>query len=425
MRNKSKALAETFTISAKVLDAPVIPIVSGEAVCANGNLSINLNWPDDENSESFDIDRDGSILIANLADSQYADTSIATNNSYKYIVTARGPMDPGFAVSQTIPITTPEECEAPAPVAKITSFQLQAIETYNGTPQTTSRYPSFSGTTNIANAKINLILESGTIVYGAATANANGFWSWQSPAEMNLGSHTLYITATDPNDESIAATDAFHFEIVQETSSQTSGRHHNKKEASKKITLAPSSSPAPETAQSAPFTIAVSVKNPQREVYSGGDLAIQIDFLKKSSNLSDKEYDILYSAAGGNGNVISEISEKINPARVDSIEKNIPIPFLAEAGKYKITAVIKDGQNTISGEDFFQVKEFPIASVGSTNVSLTQIMQSLGWLSLLSLLIFLILLGIEYRQSEDALFQITENYLRRYGFFTKRKGVGR
>jgi len=425
MRNKSKALADdTITLVAKVLAPPVEPIVSGEAVCTNGNLSIQLNWPTDENSTSFDIDRDGSPLITSLIESQYADSNVVVSASYTYTVTARGPMGPGSAVSKPIAIKTPDECKGSTLVyyEKITAIESKNIASLEDVPQITVQKPTFSGHTNIPYAKIFITLHSGPEITAITYANGNGYWSWTSPETLDLGSHTIETIAVDPNDSTITATDSFSFEIVEKTTSQTNANSHKKKEI-KKTNLA--QRPTPAIITTAPFEIAVSVRNPDQIVYAGNNLSFNVDFIKKSPTLANQDYKIFYDVIDSDGRTVSEIYENINPTQIDSLEKNILIPILTKAGKYKIIVKAYDGRNLIEGEDFFQVKELPVVSVGSTSISLTQIMQSLGWISLLLFLLFLILLGIEHHQSEGALIQITENYLRRHGFLTKRKGVQR
>jgi len=124
-----------------------------------------------------------------------------------------------------------------------------------------------------------------------------------------------------------------------------------------------------------------------------------------------------------NGQTISKTSEKINFLNLTSLEKNIFLPVLTPKGNYRILVSTYDGKNLISGEDFFQVKEMPLINVGATTFSLSQLMRGLSWISILLALLFLILLSIEHYQSKEALFHITEKYLRRRGFFTRRREV--
>ncbi|MDO8240678.1 MAG: Ig-like domain-containing protein [Candidatus Moranbacteria bacterium] len=432
MQTKSKALAdETITLVGKVLDSPIEPVVSGEAICSNDNLGIMLNWPNDENSENFDISRDGDILITGTNGPIYIDNQVSINTAYSYVVTAHGPMGPGFAISQPITIATPSECGISnlLPIQKITTFQLQSIEAYAGNPQTTNNQPSFSGLTNIPNAKISIILHSGPAITATTYANNNGYWSWECPVTLALGNHTLYTIATDPNDSTITASDSFQFELISEITAVSPQKDtHDNKDKKKTQEKKQSSFPSDVSLNaipSTPFSIEVSVKNPEHAVYAGSDLSINIDLLKKTLPFPDKEFDFTYTVLSTDGQIIFENSEKINPTQINSLTKNLAIPILAKAGKYRVIVQTSDGSDFISGEAFFQIKELPLFSAGTTTVSLTQLMQSLGWLSLLFFLFFIILLSIEYYQSRHALFQITENYLRRHGFVTKRKGVGR
>jgi len=428
MHSKSKALADdTITLVAKVLAPPVQPIISGSAICTNGNLSVQLTWPSDENSESFDIERNGSTLITGLTNINYADTALSTNRTYNtYVIIAHGPMGPGIAISDPLSITNPDACSTPlTPEEKILTLEARLIEIYGDTPRILSQKPSFSGRTNIPFAKIFITLHSDQVITATTYANENGYWSWTSPVELDLGAHTLSTIAVDPNDATVTATDTFYFEIVPVATSHKDS-DDNKNKSTKKTTATNRAQSIPIAPQAiAPFIISASITNADHSVFSGNELLVNVDFLKKSQSLENKNYEIFYDLLDSENNLVAETSENINISKTNSTLKKITIPMLTPAGNYKIFVKTYDGRNLTSGEDFFQIKEFPILSVGNTTISFTQIMQGLSWIILALLLAFLALLGIEHHLSEQAVFQITENYLRRKGFFTKRKGVQR
>ena len=217
LRHKFSALADgTIAITAKVLGPPVQPIVSGSAFCNSGNLGVSLSWPADENSETFDIDRDGAPLITGLTNHNYTDSAVVIDTIYTYTVTARGSMGPGLAVSDPVIFSTPTECNVPKPppTVEIDTLNYKNISSYGNPAQITERQPSFSGTTNIPYAKIILLLESGPIVSATTYANENGYWSWTDPETLDIGSHSLHVTAVDPNDESTTVSDDFYFEVT-------------------------------------------------------------------------------------------------------------------------------------------------------------------------------------------------------------------
>jgi len=431
MRAKFSALADdTITLTAKVLGPPVKPVISGSPACVNDNPVVSLNWPNNENSETFDITRNDSPLITGLTNSNYTDNALSPTRSYNtYAVTARGSMGPGVAVSDPFSIANPEICRpsSSSPTQTIVTLGEKQIETYESAPPITARKPAFSGRTNIPFAIITLALHSSPVIYAATYANENGYWSWTSPESLELGAHTLYATATDPSDPTIIATDIFHFEIVAENIAQQKddSDDSDSQKRAKKITLqTPTAVLTPPFVQSiAPFEIAVSVENSNYTVLASNKLSFRVDFHKIFPERANKDYRIFYNVVDSRNNLVLEISELLNPAQNKSITRQIAIPFLTPAGNYKISARAYDGRDLIVGEAFFRVEELAVVSIGSTTLTLTEIMQSLSWLILIMLLLFLITLALEHQLSRQALFGITENMLRKKGFFTKRKGV--
>ncbi len=433
LRHKFSALADdTITITGKVLGPPVKPIVSGSSFCTNGNLGVSLVWPVDENSETFDIKRNGALLVTGLTDSNYTDSTVVINTTYTYIITAHGSMGPGLATSAPVAFSTLPECNIvlPPPSITINTFDFKNISYYSEMPQTTNQKPSFSGTTNIPYAKITLLLESSPMISTTTYANENGYWSWIDPEMLDIGSHQLYLTATDLVDEAYSASAVFSFEVVSSQKEEASEKNKSKQKTKEYTSATPAVqiiSPAV-IPTSIPFAITVAIKNQNHKLHSGDDLLFRVDFLKKSLSLTNKNYPISYDILDENNNLISETSEEINPSQNNFLTKSIPLSKLMHKGNYKILVKIYDGKNLISAEDFFRVEELPLLSVGTTSISFTKFMQDLSWVILFLLLLiilFLIALGHENYLSRQALFNITEDILQKRGFFTKRKGVSR
>lgn len=84
IREKIRAVAGTVTVLARVLDAPIKPIVTGTSMCVIGGPSIVLDWADDGNSVSYDIARDGLPLTTGVIVSDYTDTTVVLGQTYSY-----------------------------------------------------------------------------------------------------------------------------------------------------------------------------------------------------------------------------------------------------------------------------------------------------------------------------------------------------
>lgn len=234
VRNKFQALAdEVVNMTARVVGPPQKPVVSANAVCNNGVLYTSLDWADDAGSDSFDIERDGSPLVIGITSSGYSDNNVIVANSYTYIVTARGSMGPGFAVSDPVTVAMPAECK----VVFVPTVQVDSInpdKDANAVPKISDNRPTFFGSTNIPFAHVSLMLESKTHLYAMVEANKNGYWSWRPPVYISEGRHVLHITATSPEDPTITANNIFEFIVTKE---KESGDKKKEKQKNKKYQL--------------------------------------------------------------------------------------------------------------------------------------------------------------------------------------------
>ena len=425
MRHKFSALADdTIELTAKVLGPPTKPIVSGTAICTAKKLSVKLSWPADENSETFSIQRDSVLLATGITNSSYEDSDVNSNTSHDYIVTAHGSMGPGSVDSNPITITTPSDCIVPQPpfTEKITTLEQKDLASYGANPQIEARQPTFAGQTNIANAKINITLDGGPTIYATIYANINGFWSWQSPIEIDINPHTLYVTATYPDDATITASDSLTFEIVANKKATSSKKTHA---TTPTETIPTSNQTTTTTPKPASFEMIASVENQEHTLTAGSDLMLHIDFSQKSDALENKDYEIFYDIIDPDNNLISQTSEKINISQQRSHSKKLPVAGLIRSGEYRILVRTYDGANLISSTTHFHVKGVPVLSLGSTNVSFADMLQGLSWFSIFLFFFFLIFLNLERYLSNQSDFHITENYLKKKGFFTTRKEVDR
>lgn len=469
IKGKFTALAEeTVAITAKVLGPPEKPLVSGSAVCSNGHLSVDLDWPDDEGSYSFNIEKDGLILVNGLADSQYKDELVETGQIYSYIVTAFGSMNPGNVVSDTVAVAMPDECEVILPdlVVNIVTLAGKNVLNYEGVPAITSRRPIFTGTTNITNADIpiliyesaaisaqntdnangywsgeapvdvNLGVHNVQIIATQTTANANGYWSWEAPVDLNLGAHNVQIIATDPADISRKVSDDLKFKIVK-----VDNEKNNNNEKNKEISVINSNSQqiseentaeSEETFQEEKKEIPLSfvLDLDRDEVFQGKDLETSIYINKLDTDYEGAEVILRYSVFDEKGeNKISFLeNSSLNLGR--KIDKKINIPGYFKNGRYQIKVEIIFDKYNISRDVFFNLLERPVLKLGGGIImTYSEILSNIGSIAsllILLLLLWLILFLIERSLYLHALRHITEINLRKIGMFgSKRKGANR
>lgn len=218
VREKIRAIGGTVSVLARVLAPPVKPIVSGVGGCPVGVPTGLLDWADDENSLSYDIDRDGAPLSTGVILSEYADATAVPGQTYSYVVTAFGPMGPGFEISDPISVTLPASCAVnPVPTITVQTFAGRNIAHEAQPYATTDRNPRFSGITNLLHARIDIVLESGSEkVFATIFANDNGYFSWSYGGKLEYDRYTVSLRATDPGDASLFATSDFRIRIESE-----------------------------------------------------------------------------------------------------------------------------------------------------------------------------------------------------------------
>jgi hypothetical protein len=432
VRHKFKALADdTIIITGKVLGPPVVPIVSGDANCntSTGTLSVNLSWPADENSDSFDISREGLLLVSGLSLNQYEDDMVAVGTTYNYIVTAHGPMGAGFAVSDPIAVSTPAKCAIvlPAPIVNVISINGKNVASYVGTPEMTELRPTFSGTTNIPNANVHLDIYSSIIASADIQANVAGFWSWTPPVDLSLGAHTLFVSAVDPLDVTRTTSTSQEFNIVKEKTSSGSSSGSSAHKSRRATTNNPIVNQAP-IIETMAIPLDFSLDIAKNEVFQGKDLTTKISISRLDAQFENSQGVIIYSILDKNGQLKESFSDDANLHSGEVIARNIPIPTYYKDGQYSVQVEITLGKYDISRVKSFSVLPLPLLNFGGGVVATyPQILSQLGtaslWL-LLGLIIWLLLFSREYWLYLHALRHITENNLGRIGLFGERKRKG-
>lgn len=95
-----------------------------------------------------------------------------------------------------------------------TLLNIDGVPVTSEIPRTTNRTPTFVGRCNIPFAIMDYELRQPPIL-GTGRADKDGLWRWIVPQELSYGIHTLYVTATDPNDSTNTETAIYRIEITR------------------------------------------------------------------------------------------------------------------------------------------------------------------------------------------------------------------
>ncbi|PIP27553.1 MAG: hypothetical protein COX30_01290 [Candidatus Moranbacteria bacterium CG23_combo_of_CG06-09_8_20_14_all_39_10] len=430
-RQKYFALASSsnITVSLRVMGEPEKPILIAEAGWENGVNFIDLSWNETEDTETYDIYRNAFPLITGITENSYRDTNIEKNTFYDYKVLAKGPL--GTTFSDEIHIFSGDYEIYKEPFCQINTI---ANKTFTGTPKITERLPIFSGTTNIANALIEIKISGEKNINATTLANSNGYWSFYVPEKLDYGTYHILISAIDPENSLVFAQTNRSFEIIKEEEEKktVSTEKPLKETTVSPITSTPTEKNIPEKLTEEPkiilekdsFQILVSIENKNKQLYADDYLIVNTKIIPSLSDFENKAILLRYTVLDEKNNSVLDFSE--NSLLTKTIQKKIYISNLVPAGKYKIIVRANNDNRLIIGEDFFEVREYYLINIGSLHISLTQIMQSISWiifLLFLFILFFLLMLVLEKYLSSQARRQITEYFLAQRGFLGKRKEV--
>ena len=447
MRAKYQAVAdEMMRVSARVLGPPQKPIVSVNTTCTKDMLAIKLDWRDDESSEYFDIKRNDIPLAMGIPNSEYLDESVFTKTPYKYVVVARGLMEPGYAESEPINVTMPPGCERlhPKPSVKVTAISGGSIDK-RGKWSTYHKRPTFFGTTSIANANIKLKLNSKKTIYAELEANENGFWSWKPSADVSKEDHVLYMTATDPLDANKSVFNTFYFTAIDRENGEKKkvNEMENFKTDIMKVVTSNVVNPNNQIAtadyterdyqnslnleSNLPFKIDTVVKNDK--VYQGKELVTSLSISHLKDDVKEKKALLFVAIKDDQGKEINLSSNEITLSPDGNYLQIDKVPLSLNKGEYKVYFEVKYDQNIISQEKKIVVEELPVLKLGGGfTVTYHELLSKMGTISiwmLIASLIWLAFLTREYWLSAHALRQITEESLRSMGMVPSRVNKGK
>lgn len=442
---------EAITVTARVLGPPETPIVSVEEACEESALSVRLDWADADGSVSFDITRDGLPLISDLSVSSYEDESVSVGDSYVYVVTAYGPMGSGVAVSEASHITLSDVCGDIAidPSIEIVSFDGRGVDDFSGTLRTDERRPRFSGTTNIPNGIVSILIRNSTIVSAQTDANVNGYFSWRPPLRLDTGNRTAVFSVVDPNNPSRTAESTLSFRIEEENEEREADDREESDEASGEGVVdigttevfPPALSPTSEVEicpdmKSSCVSDSFSMEAPvdfrivteTDSVLSGRDMTVALHLMALDERYSGETGVIRYSFFDEAGRKYESVFREVVLDR-GVIRQRIGVPGYLNEGMYVLRAELLLGSFDIVRETQLFVEPFPFLDFGGGHiVTFPDFLHHLGTVAFWALFMLLVWIGFFFR--EYVLFvrsvrYITEHNLSKRGFFGEGEGVNR
>lgn len=429
------AKAADISMLMRIVGPPEKPIVRTSSSCKNGVSTANLSWNVIMDADTYNIYRDGSLLVSGIEENNYEDNSAISGKSHTYTVEAVGTL--GTAESEEVMVAIRSCPILPKPSCKIT--EITSKKGYSrGVSVINSRKPTFSGSTNIPFAKITIIVHSRTIS-GTTVANENGYWSWPLPEEADLGRHNIAVSIIDQSDTNRSASYSMDFEIVEENNKSDEERETDDSTKNgvistnnlieKTSTLEQQfNTTRPESSYSeikdAPKMLLSNLKTSNDPIYAGKDLAFDIHL---EGNSSSEEMKVRYSIVDKNGNTLVEKRDIWINDFSNSLSGKLKLPRLAKEGKYFLSITALNEKFAANSITPIEIKQDEIISLyGSIGLTLLDIMNEMNFVIKIMLIILVsltVLLSLEHIEAAGAVIQITEDILQKKGFFRGRKEV--
>lgn len=434
MRAKYQAVAdEVMRVSARVLGPPLKPIVSNMARCDKGILSVDLDWLDDENSQYFNITRNGLSLVTGIANSQYSDEITQSYGGLSYVITARGWMEPGYADSDVINIEVPADCEyvVQAPLVKLVS--VSDAKSKDGKWETENMRPVFSGTSNIPNATI-VIIVTGEVNYNVEIkANVNGYWSWRPPADLSYGYHSMSITATDPEKPERTVVDSALIKInekkeEEDKEKQKPGVNFPAKQKEIEKETEPGINQEPEGGSYELFLdYSLDLRDQITMQGSDAEVMLKMEFLKE--DFIGREAIVRYSIIDEKGEVRMQEYRSIILEEDARYSHKLNVKKDIFSGRYAFRSEVIISDHNVIREIPLEISDLPVIKLGGRAlITYQELLSVIGTASMWLLVALLVWLGIltrEYWLSAHALRQITEESLRSMGMVPSKTNKGK
>lgn len=412
-------------LSIRIVGPPEKPVVTATPMC-DVSPYVKLTWNTTLDTDYYDISRDGNPLVAGILGTSYDDYAVNYSTLYSYIVTAFGPS--GNTPSDPVSATTLNECNVlPAPSCVITKFDETNLAGYSGIPKTKKQNPKIYGTTNMPDALISIHITGESEVFSATQASPTGYWTWKPLHDLHPGSYHMVVMATDPADPSRQASATLDFKIEEKEKEE-----HKKKEEetvpAKPVTPTIPVTPIIPEEESEVFKLDVQVENHQDTVYAGKKLILKVS-ISHTDKFPHTEQELHYYVTDPDGKIVAESTDKVFVDKDMVIDKSIKISRLMKPGNYKISVESSYKNTLITADHAFKVKEMPVINIGGNiEFTLTELMSRLSWIIiglLLLLIMFILMISIEYLIYNRSLIHITEENLRDKKFLGKRKEVSK
>lgn len=428
LKNKKQVAGSTVSALMRIIGPPVTPVLNGNSLCSVENEPyIRLNWNADPDADEYDLYRDDEILMPNITTNSWNDFNVLKDRNYSYHLVARG--SEGIAVSEKISIQAvkcPLVDEPRIWVEKINNQEIGA-----GLLSISEGRPVFVGQTNIPNALIDLQFSGiGDQIYATVQANNNGFWQWISPVYFSFGEYYLNIEAVHPDDFELTAQTSLTFLVVKGESSKKEKSKEDKSKADsesqiiieelREIIFKGSSGLGEQPFDfSLDFSQDVFIKGVTigEEVFRGEDLEIGILFSEETGD--ELSAQINYRVISTDGKIFLEQKDFMKVGPNSRIEKIINLPYSWPVGEYRLQINVSIGGISVSHEDYFILKNRPLAQIGAGYLTFEDLVGKLSWviIACLNFLFVFILLAIwEHHLTRRAIIQVTEKILRRRGF---------
>lgn len=415
---EGKVAGATTFLSVHIAGPPGKPVVTTSTGYENGWPYILLNWHFTNDTDSYDVYRNGALLASGFTHNPYQDMSVTPGTTYSYYVVANGPL--GSTQSDTAYETAPSDVPPPPPpppedvVCRITTLGNIDLTNFRCLPKAKKKKPVFSGTANVSNAQIQAEISTPSgkrKVISSFLANENGYWSWGVQGQLKKGLKNIYVKATDPNDSTRFGTCSLRFKV--------SNKGYSRKKMKKctgavayHILFVP-----PSYKFSRP--LALQLKNYEKPFFSGDNIELEADF-KDAFLAGASEQKVNFQLVDFKNNTIYQAEKNKSPDKEGKITESLKIPLYVSSGQYKIIAQMAKGDEIVTAEKDFAVKEKPLIEL-SSNWSLTyaELLSNLGWAAFIMtalLLVFFGLLVFEYHLSQYAVLQVTEKELKKEGY---------
>lgn len=451
LKNKKQVAGSTVSALMRIIGPPVTPVLNGNSLCSVENEPyIRLNWNADPDADEYDLYRNKELLMTGITDNFFSDPSVSKNKKYTYYLIARGPE--GTAVSEEFTVTTIKCVAVANPKVWVEKINEKAVENSGKKPEIKPGRPVFIGQTNIAKAKLELEVIGGQQTFYATTqANNNGYWSWVSPNFFDIGEYNLEMEAADINDEELFARNSLVFLVTKEKEDETDefeeeiAERESVKETEvseiEEIVISSKKDKGENSEELIQSEIPPQVIRSEKpldfefdfsqdlqdifikgitfgeEIFRGEDLDISILFSETTNDNLDGH--LVYRVISENREILFEQEEQIKIGPNLKIDRKIDLPYSWQTGEYKLQVNVFVEGAAVSHEEYFTLRDRPLAQIGSGYLTYEDVAGKLSWIIIacLSFLFIFILLAIwEHHLTRRAIMQVTEKILRRKGF---------